>query len=312
MCGDLIVVERDAGQVIRLSLDFSKQNVTGSKSVLQSGLNYPSSLAFADGWIYVGEKDKITRFHLANNINGVRQLIIGNLPDTGNHTTKTVLIHNGYLYVSIGSSCNSCLERDQRRATLLRFRLNAQNGEIYATGLRNSVGLAINPWTQDIWATTNGRDFLNDNQPNDTVDIIRQHGDYGWPRCHAGNVPDPELGDSSSCQGIIQPVIRIQAHAAPLGICFLDATKPESPIGFKSGVYIALHGSWNRSTSVGHNIIFFPINQMGEISGPQEVIVQFSTQVRPVGLAFGPCGLYITDDLDGKIYLLAGRAPPPF
>ena len=223
MCGDLIVVERDAGQVIRLSLDFSKQNVTGSKSVLQSSLNYPSSLAFADGWIYVGEKDKITRFHLANNINGVRQLIIGNLPDTGNHTTKTVLIHNGYLYVSIGSSCNSCLERDQRRATLLRFRLNAQNGEIYATGLRNSVGLAINPWTQDIWATTNGRDFLNDNQP-----------------------------------------------------------------------------------------IFFPINQMGEISGPQEVIVQFSTQVRPVGLAFGPCGLYITDDLDGKIYLLAGRAPPPF
>ena len=309
--GTLIVAERGTGHILAFP-DPQHNGQTTGPVVVASGLNDPTSVAFApDGSLYVGEASRVTRFTLGPDMKSTSmQIIVPHLPTGGNHITRTVLIGpDKQLYVSIGSTCNDCVETDPMRATVWVYNSDGSGGKLFARGLRNAVGLAINPWNQHIWATDNGRDLLGDNIPPETVYALQDGGNYGWPVCHAGTIIDPDLGKPGDCNGIVQPLVKMQAHSAPLGLAFYKASA--FPAAYR-GLFVAFHGSWNRTVPTGYKVIFIPLNAQGTVAGtPQDFLTGFLTsqnQVlgRPVGLAVGPDGaLYVSDDLGGVIYRIA-------
>ena len=137
------------------------------------------------------------------------------MPTTGAHTTKTVLAGpDGRLYVAAGSSCNICNEPDPRRAAVWVYDMSGADGRVFSRGLRNAVGLAVNPVSHEIWATNNGRDLLGDNRPPETLYDLTDGADYGWPRCHAGDLVDPDFGGALGCAGVTAPLATMQAHMA--------------------------------------------------------------------------------------------------
>lgn len=309
--GTLLVAERRTGRI----LAFPDPQHTGQASgpvVVASGLNDPTSLDFGhDGSLYVGEASRVTRFILGPDLKATSmQVIVPHLPTGGNHSTRTVLIGpDNRLYVSIGSTCNDCIESNPMRATVWVYQIDGSGGRLYARGLRNAVGLAINPWNQQIWATNNGRDLLGDNIPPETIYMLRDGGNYGWPVCHAGTIIDPDLGHPGDCNGVVQPLVKMQAHSAPLGLAFYNASAFPSAY---HGVFVAFHGSWNRTVPTGYKVIFIPLNGQGAVAGPPQDFAtgwltdQNKVLGRPVGLAVGPDGaLYVSDDQGGVIYRIA-------
>jgi single-stranded-DNA-specific exonuclease len=174
------------------------------------------------------------------------QVVVPDLPTGGAHVTRTVLLDGeGRLFVSVGSSCNVCQEEDDRRAAISVYAADGSGGRIWARGLRNAVGLAINPTTGELWATNNGRDFLGDDAPPETVYVVTDGLDAGWPHCHAGDIVDPEFGQEGACRGVAVPAAEMQAHTAPLGLAFY--TGSQFPAEYQGDLFVALHGSWNRS-----------------------------------------------------------------
>jgi len=308
--GTLFVAERGTESIVALP-DPSHTGKATRKIVVVSGLDSPTSLVFYNGALYVGEQSRVSRFTLSPDLRVTsKQVIVPDLPASGIHTTRTVLVGpDGNLYVSIGSSCNLCVEIDSHRAAVWMYHLDGSGGRLYARGLRNAVGMAINPWNKQIWVTNNGRDFMGDNSPPETVYALQDGGNYGWPRCQAGDIIDPDLGHSGDCNGVVQPLIKMQAHSAPLGLAFYNATQfPQQ----YHGLFVAFHGSWNRSVPTGYKVVFIPLDANGKIIGPAQDfatgwLVNNDTAVgRPVGLAVGPDGaLYVSDDKAGMIYRIA-------
>lgn len=305
--GGLYVAERGANSIVALP-DANHSGATSGKLVVVSGLNDPTSVAFAGGMLYVGERTQVSRFPLlANSAVGAKQVIVQGLPASGQHTTRTVLIGaDGKLYVAVGSSCNVCDESDPHRASVWVYPANGGTGQRYAQGLRNAVGLAVNPWNQQIWATNNGRDLLGDNTPPETIYALRDGANYGWPRCHAGTIIDPDMGHAGDCNGVVAPLVAMQAHSAPLGLAFYNGTV--FPTQYR-GLFVAFHGSWNRSAPTGYKVIFLPLDAKGNIAGPPQdfatgwLHADGTASGRPVGVAVGPDGaLYVSDDKAGLVY----------
>lgn len=308
--GTLLVADRTSDLVVALLPGLSP--ITAAKvQTIVSNLHEPTSLNLHDGYLYVGERTSIARVRLGNDLAaGPIERIITDIPASTDHTTRTVLIGpDNHIYVSIGSSCNNCQETDPRLASARIYNLDGSNGRPFAQGLRNAVGLAINPWNKQIWATNNGRDEMGDNVPPDTVDNLIDQGDYGWPRCHAGNIPDPQFGqDASACQGVQQPLVKMQAHSAPLGLAFYTDTVKQFPEQYRNSLYIAFHGSWNRSTPTGYKVVRVPL-QDGRVAGPAEDFAtgwlpnNNSVTGRPVGVTVAPDGtLFVSDDTFNVIY----------
>lgn len=305
--GTLFVAERSTGSIVALP-DPENTGKASKKIVVVSGLDDPTSLIFYKGALYVGEASRVSRFTLSADLKVTsRKVIVPNLPTGGNHVTRTVLIGpDGYLYVSIGSTCNVCIESDPHRAAVWRYNLDGSNGRLYAKGLRNAVGMAINPWNNEIWVTNNGRDLMGDNTPPETVYKLQDGGNYGWPRCQAGDIIDPDFGRPGDCNGVVQPLVKMQAHSAPLGLAFYNAN--QFPQQYR-GLFIAFHGSWNRSVPTGYKVVFVPLDTSGKVAGKVQDfatgwLVNNDTAVgRPVGLAVSPGGaLYVSDDKGGIIY----------
>jgi glucose/arabinose dehydrogenase len=311
--GTLFVAERGAGSIVALP-DPGHTGKATSKKVVIGGLNDPTSLVFYNGALYIGEQSQVSRFTLGPGLQVTsRQIIVPGLPTDGQHTTRTVLIGpDGRLYVSIGSTCNACIESDPHRAAVWVYNLDGSGGHLYARGLRNAVGMAINPWNKQVWVTVNGRDYLGDNSPPETVYALQAGADYGWPRCEAGDIIDPDFGHSGACNGIVQPLLKMQAHSAPLGLAFYHAN--QFPQRYH-GLFVAFHGSWNRSMPTGYKVVFIPLNANGQITGPAQDFVMGwlvnndTATGRPVGLTVGPDGvLYISDDKGGMIYRISYNA----
>ncbi len=312
--GTLLVAERGSGRVLAFP-DPQHSGQTTGPVIVASGLNDPTSLAFArDGSLYVGEASRVTRFTLGPDLKSTsRKVIVPHLPTGGNHITRTVLIGpDNRLYVSIGSTCNDCVESDPMRAAVWVYNIDGSGGRLYARGLRNAVGMAINPWNRQIWVTNNGRDLLGDNTPPETVYALQDGGNYGWPVCHAGTIIDPDLGHAGDCTGVVQPLVKMQAHSAPLGLAFYNASGASAFPPAYHGLFVAFHGSWNRSVPTGYKVIFVPLNGQGQVAGPPQDFAtgwlngKSQVQGRPVGLAVGPDGaLYVSDDQGGVIYRIA-------
>jgi glucose/arabinose dehydrogenase len=230
---------------------------------------------------------------------------------TGGHSTRTVaFLLDGRMVVPVGSSCNVCREEDERRAAILVYDGADGGGErVLASGLRNAVGLAVHPQSGQLWASNNGRDFMGDDLPPETIYVVRDGADYGWPSCHNGDIVDPDLGSAGACQGVEEPVVEMQAHSAPLGLTFY--TGEMFPRAYRGDLFIAFHGSWNRSVPTGYKVV-----RLDFVDGqPADEVVDFvsgwlqedgSAGGRPVDVLVGADGaLYVSDDKGGFIYRIA-------
>lgn len=307
--GALYVAERGADRIVALS-DHNGDGAAEVVRVFADRLDNPHSLVFHRGGLYVGVPRGVIRLVDQDGDGKAerREALIDNYP-TGGHSTRTVeFLPDGRMVVSVGSSCNVCEEDDPRRAAVLVYEgMSARGERVFAKGLRNAVGLALHPTTGELWATNNGRDWLGDELPPEALYVVRDGLDYGWPRCHNGTIADPEFGGPGACSGVAAPVVNMQAHSAPLGLVFYTGTA--FPPEYRGDLFIAFHGSWNRSVPTGYKIVRLPLDG----SRPRAPLEDFATgwideknrsvTGRPVGLAVGPDGaLYVSDDKAGLVY----------
>ncbi len=314
--GALYVAERGSGRIVVLP-DRDGDGVAEPARVFADRLDSPHSLVFyRDAW-YVGVPRGVVRLQ-DNNGDGIadqRMMLVDDYP-TGGHNTRTIeFLPDGRMVVSIGSSCNVCIEDDPRRASVVVYDGPSAKGErIFAKGLRNAVGLAVHPESGELWAVNNGRDMMGDDLPPEALYIVSDGEDYGWPRCHNGSIIDPDFGNQSACKGVVKPVLDMQAHSAPLGMVFYTGTN--FPAKYRGDLFIAFHGSWNRSEPTGYKVVRIPLDG----SRPRAPLEDFATgwldaqsyrvSGRPVGLAVGPDGaLYVSDDKAGMIYRISYALP---
>lgn len=302
-------VSRPNANVVTL-LEIQSGRVANQNDTLV-GLNHPHGLAFDPDeplLLYIAEENKIVKIPLYTE--GEYQKIV-DLPSGGGHSTRTLLFTpDKKLLVSIGSSCNVCVERDARRSAIYSLNRDGTDFREFARGLRNSVFLTLHPETREIWATEMGRDLLGDNVPPDEVNVIREGKNYGWPYCYGKQIHDSSFDSSGArtdfCAATEPSKIDIQAHSAPLGLAFLsNANWPD----FKNNLLVAYHGSWNRSVPTGYKIVRYKFDAAGNPSAPEDFITGWlsggSALGRPVGILESPDGkIYISDDHAGVIYLV--------
>jgi glucose/arabinose dehydrogenase len=312
--GVLLVSESGEGKVVALP-DPKHAGKAARTVTILSGLNEPHGLAFYEGKLYVAENDKVRRYDWDEaNLRASNPKRLADLPTGGGHSTRTLLFHGGKMYISAGSSCNVCIEKDPRRAAVMEFNPDGSGQKIFAKGLRNAVGLAVNPKTDTVWATVNGRDWLGDDLPPEVVvDLGKDGGDFGWPYCYGDRVFDPNFtkpGDDR-CKNVARPKVQMQAHSAPLGLAFYEGS--EFPAEYRNNLFVAFHGSWNRSVPTGYKVVRVKLDDKGQ---PQGGVEDFITgwlapgetkkgrwMGRPVGIVFASDGsMYLSDDAGGVIY----------
>ena len=312
--GALLVSESGEGKVVALPDPKHAGKAQRTATVLD-GLNEPHGLAFYEGKLYVAENDKVRRYDWDEaNLRASNPKRLADLPAGGGHSTRTLLFHGGKMYVSAGSSCNVCIEKDPRRAAVMEVNSDGSGQKIFAKGLRNAVGLAVNPKTDTVWATVNGRDWLGDDLPPEViVDLGKDGGDFGWPYCYGDRVSDPNFtkpGDDR-CKNVARPKLQMQAHSAPLGLAFYEGS--EFPAEYRNNLFVAFHGSWNRSVPTGYKVVRVKLDDKGQPQGGAEDFItgwlapgetkKGRWMGRPVGIVFGGDGaMYLSDDAGGVIY----------
>jgi glucose/arabinose dehydrogenase len=311
--GVLYLTESEPGRVLALP-DRNGDGVADEIIQVWGSADYPHGITFAEGSLWVATNRTVVRLQDQDGdfVAERHQVIVDNLPPGGGHVSRTIAFDAASrFYVSVGSSCNVC-EDDPRRAAVLRFNIDGSNETLFAAGSRNAVGITFHDG--ELWATENGRDRLGDDLPPEEVNILREGRHYGWPYCYAdGNADYTFRGTTSGGEAIAQfcprtgvPAVKIQAHTAPLGLRFLMDER--SPAALRGDLLVALHGSWNRTVPVGHEVIRvdgLPDNPV--VSTFVDFLAKGSRGFgRPVDVITGPDGaIYITDDAAGAVYRLA-------
>lgn len=312
--GVLYVADRGNDRIVALP-DADGDGQADEIRVVASGLNNPHNLVYHEGSWYVAVTEGVVRLNDDNGDGTVEGFttLIDTFQPPGQHSSRTIaFLPDGRLLISAGSTCNVCEEEDPRRAAITVYdspvgQDQLTGEQIYATGLRNAVGLTIHPQTGQLWVTNNGRDLLGDDLPPETVYLVAEGGDYGWPSCHSGTVVDPDFGFEGACDVVGQPVVTMQAHSAPLGLAFY--TGDTFPAEYQGDLFVAFHGSWNRSVPTGYKIVRVPLDGSSPI-GPVEDFAtgwlnedDYSSNGRPVDVTVGSDGaLYVSDDKGGFIY----------
>jgi len=290
-----------AGTIVRLP-DANHDGVADSVVVVATGLNRPFGIAFRGDTMFVAENNEVVHFNPGSPLKVVD---VPNIPGGAGHSTRTIVFGNdGKMYVSVGSSCNICDESDSMRAAVVQFSRDGSGGKVFARGLRNSVGLAINPTTGELWATNNDRDNLGDDVPPERINIIKDGKYYGWPQCYLPGQRNPEYA-TADCSGVEPPAITFQAHSAPLGMNFYTGTA--FPADYRGDAFVAFHGSWNRSVPTGDKVVRVQVAN-GKPVGVDDFVTGWqrpdgSRWGRPVSIVMTTDGaLLVSDDMGGKIW----------
>jgi glucose/arabinose dehydrogenase len=279
--------------------------------VVATGLIQPHGLAFHKGALYVANTDGVVRIAMgANGAATSAPVYVNHYPAGGGHWTRTIVFGaDNAMYVAVGSSCNLCVEQSPERAAVLRFNEDGSAKRVYASGLRNAVGLAVNPRDGTVWASQNERDNLTPNHedlPPEEINILVDGGDFGWPYCYGDRAPNPEYNDSSRCASTVPPALKMQAHSAPLGMAFL-AGASTFPADYRGDLLVAFHGSWNRDTPTGAKVVRVhvvnekPVSVDDFITGWQQP--SGARWGRPVDVVVAADGsVLVSDDASGAIY----------
>ena len=255
--GVLFVGTRTEGKVYAL-VDTDHNLRADQVFTIAQGLNMPNGVALWNGDLYVAEVNRILRYrqiesHLAKPL--PPETVYDRFPKETHHGWKFIRFGpDGKLYVPVGAPCNVCLSDDPIYATIARINRDGSSLEIFARGVRNSVGFDWHPDTGELWFTDNGRDWLGDDQPPDELNRASMLGlHFGFPHCHGGTIADPQFGSAQSCKEFTPPAAALGPHVAALGMRFYNGRMfPES---YRGHIFIAEHGSWNRSEKIGYRVM---------------------------------------------------------
>jgi len=254
--GTLFVGTRSAGNVYAI-VDRNGDYKADEVITIAHGLNMPNGVAFRDGALYVAEVNRVLRYddieaHLKNPPKPV--VVNDKFPSDKHHGWKFMAFGpDGMLYVPVGAPCNICEPTPDRYAAITRMRPDGSGLETFARGIRNTVGFDWHPMTKELWFTDNGRDWLGDDRPPDELNHAPRPGmHFGYPYCHAKNIPDPEFGAKHRCDEFTPPAMELGPHVAALGMRFYTGTM--FPEEYRNQIFIAEHGSWNRTTPIGYRI----------------------------------------------------------
>lgn len=308
--GIVYVGNKDGDKVYAIK-DTDGDKKADKKWVVASGLNMPNGVAFHDGDLYIAEVSRILKLQgieskLENP--GSPVVINDDYPSDTHHGWKYIAFGpDGKLYVPVGAPCNICESKNEIYATITRLNKDGSGREIFARGIRNSVGFTWHPETKELWFTDNGRDSMGDDIPSCELNNAPKSGlHFGYPYCHEGSVKDPEFGNKRACSEFSAPADKLGPHVAPLGLKFYEgAMFPES---YKNQIFVAEHGSWDRSKKSGHNVSLVKIDNNKVIG--HEVFasgwLDDATQKvwgRPVDvLVLKDGSMLISDDQAGVIY----------
>ncbi len=308
--GTLFVGTRRRGTLYAIPNALSAQSP--EVLTLAKGLKMPNGVAIANDDLYVAEVSRILRFpNIAASVGGGSPgqapyaVVTDQLPDKTHHGWKYIKFGpDGQLYVPVGAPCNICLSEDPRFAALLRMDPHTGSAIIYASGIRNTVGFAWHPDSGELWFSDNGRDMMGDDVPPEEINVASRPGQhFGYPFVHGRDIVDPRFGADAPDLAFTPPRLEIQAHAAALGLDF--HTHPQFPPRYRGALFIAEHGSWNRSSKVGYQVSVVTFED-GEpryapfITGWLEGERQWG---RPVDVLAAPDGsLLVSDDQQGAIY----------
>ena len=310
--GTLFVGTRNEGTIYAIQ-DRDKDFRADKVIVLDTALEAPNGIAFKNGALYVAEVSRLLRYDdIESKLDSTLQpaVVYDDYPTEFHHGWKYIAFGpDDKLYVPVGAPCNICdsTVSDTRFATITRMNPDGSNREIYAHGVRNSVGFTWHPDTKEMYFTDNGRDMLGDDIPPCELNRITEAGQhFGYPFCHGGVVKDPEFGDQRPCSEFIAPVQALGAHVAPLAVKFKSGNM--FPEKYKNHAFIAEHGSWNRSKKVGYKIALVELED-GKAVSYETFLDGWLDEAsqerfgRPVDLLFLEDGsLLISDDFGDAIY----------
>jgi len=306
--GTLFVGTRSEGRVYALR-DADGDGRAERKWTLAKGLNMPNGVAFRDGALYVAESGRILRYDRIEERldNPPEPTVVATMEAYDHHGWRYIGFGpDGRLYVAMGAPCNVC--ESGALGSIVSMRPDGSDRRIFARGVRNSVGFTWHPRSGDLWFTDNGRDWLGDDLPPDELNrAAAPGGHFGFPYCHGGDFSDPEFGAERPCSEFIPPVQRLGPHVASLGVRFYTGDMFPEP--YRGQLFIAEHGSWNRSSRIGYRVTLVRLDgdralsydsfasgwlRAGNVSG------------RPVDLAVMPDGaLLVSDDKAGAIYRIS-------
>lgn len=308
--GTLFVGNRNEDKVYAVK-DTDGDFKADKKWVIASGLNMPNGVAFKDGDLYVAEVSKIHKFSkIESNLDapGKSTVVYDKFPTEAHHGWKYIAFGpDGKLYVPVGAPCNICESKEPIYASIHRMNADGTGLELFASGVRNTVGFTWHPQTKNMWFTDNGRDMLGDDIPPCELNTATQAGQhFGYPYCHGGTIKDPEFGGKRPCSDFIAPAQTLGAHVAPLGLKFVTGNM--FPSTYANQIILAEHGSWNRSKKSGYKLSIVKIVE-GKSTGYETFAsgwLDESTQKawgRPVDVLMMPDGsMLVSDDQAGVIY----------
>jgi glucose/arabinose dehydrogenase len=312
--GTIFVGTMDKGNVYAV-MDKNGDHRADEVLTIARGLHMPVGVAYRKGSLYVSAVDRILRFDDVES--QLKRLpppvvITDRFPKDTSHGWKFIAFGpDGKLYVPVGAPCNICEPDPERYALIARVDQDGSGYEVVARGVRNSVGFDWDPTTHDLWFTDNGRDYLGDNQPPDELNHASKAGlHFGYPYCHGGTISDPEYGNKHACREFIAPMVTLGPHVASLGMRFY--TGAMFPLKYQRQIFIAEHGSWNRSEKIGYRVTLVSRDEQGELR--YSVFAEGWLQGqkawgRPADVLVMPDGaLLVSDDSAGAIYRISYKA----
>lgn len=294
-------------------VDADGDNFAETRYYVDESLHVPNGVAFYKGDLYVAEANRILRYDdIESRLDNPPEPVVvyDGLPDDPSHNWRYIIFGaDDRLYITVGAPCNICEYDVEQFGLILSMTPDGEDVRIEATGVRNSVGLDWNPLTGELWFTDNGRDWITDDLPPDELNHIAESGaDYGFPYCHGGFLEDLDFPKENACDGTTPPDYGFQAHVAPLGIHFYTGTM--FPEAYQNQLFVALHGSRNRTDAVGYQVSLIRFDEDGHVLGEEPFLTGFldsnrayDAWGRPVDILELPDGsLLVSDDYADMIY----------